>query len=258
MSTVEAARICNAPNVLIAYPTGPWLVFDLVGGAVAWELVIIPAFLHRAKSVLNARQRDDGHGDVHQIFTSRHLPDSELVAIPISVALGYFLPSILMLFKTTPATVGVWLFFPIYVTIVRQTIRSVIAVIRRVSPTNVHLASNQRSLFFVYLLPIICSILAHVFFIWSLTQPDDRKEMTRSTIVFIEVDAQFIFWTVLYWMLVEVGWRVPLTTVLTSLLIGPGAGTCVGWMYREKLIHHGDDGNESADEPADEETPLLQ
>jgi hypothetical protein len=82
--------------------------------------------------------------------------------------------------------------------------------------------------------------------------------MTRSTIVFIEVDTQFIFWTVLYWMLVEVGWRVPLTTVLTSLLIGPGAGTCVGWMYREKLIHHDDDGNESADEPADEETPLLQ
>ncbi|CAG7560016.1 unnamed protein product [Fusarium equiseti] len=258
VSTVEAARICNAPNVLIAYPTGPWLVFDLVGGAVVWELVIIPAFLHRARSVLNARQRDDGHGDVHQIFTSRHLPDSELVAIPISVALGYFLPSILMLFKTTPATVGVWLFFPIYVTIVRQTIRSVIAVIRRVSPTNIHLASNRRSLFFVYLLPIICSILAHVFFIWSLTQPDDRKEMTRSTIVFIEVDTQFIFWTVLYWMLVEVGWRVPLTTVLTSLLIGPGAGTCVGWMYREKLIHHDDDGNESADEPADEETPLLQ
>ncbi|EWG46062.1 hypothetical protein FVEG_15915 [Fusarium verticillioides 7600] len=51
VSTVESARICNAPNALIAYPTGPWLVFDLVGGAVVWELVIIPAFLHRARSV---------------------------------------------------------------------------------------------------------------------------------------------------------------------------------------------------------------
>ncbi|PTD02317.1 hypothetical protein FCULG_00012019 [Fusarium culmorum] len=241
VSTVEAARICNAPNVLIAYPTGPWLVFDLVGGAVVWELVIIPAFLHRARN-----------------FHEPSSPDSELVAIPISVAIGYFVPSILMLFKTTPATVGVWLFFPIYVTIVRQVIRSVIAVIRRVSPTNIHLASNRRSFLFVYLLPIVCSILAHVFFIWSLTRPDDRKEMTRSTIVFIEVDTQFIFWTVLYWMLVEVGWRVPLTTIVTSIVVGPGAGTCVGWMYREKLIHHDNEEAAGNAQPADEETPLLQ
>jgi hypothetical protein len=259
VSTVESARICNAPNVLIAYPTGPWLVFDLVGGAVVWELVIIPAFLHRARSVLNAQRRDDG-GDVHQIFTSRHLPDSELVAIPISVALGYFLPSFLMLFYTTPETIGIWLFFPIYVEVIRQIIRHTIFALRRVDPTLVHLASNRWSLLFVYMLPIVCSILAHVSFIWSLTRPDDRKEMTRSIIVFIEVNAQFIFWTVLYWMLVEVGWRVPLTTIITSIVVGPGAGTCVGWIYREKLIHHDNDednGDENAAQP-DEETPLLQ
>ncbi|KAF4998254.1 hypothetical protein FGRMN_3303 [Fusarium graminum] len=257
VSTVEAARICNAPNVLIAYPTGPWLVFDLVGGAVVWELVIIPAFLHRTKSILNSRKRNDGNGDIQHIFTSRHLPDSELVAIPISVALGFFLPSILMLFYTTPATIGIWLFFPIYVTIIRQITRKIVTAVKRASPVNIHLASNGRSLLFVYLLPIICSVLAHVFFIWSLTQHDDRKEMTRSTIVFIEVDTQFIFWTVLYWMLVEVGWRVPLTTVILSLIIGPGAGTCVGWMYREKLIHHDNEQDENAAQPADEESPLL-
>ncbi|KAG5755102.1 hypothetical protein H9Q72_006440 [Fusarium xylarioides] len=257
VSTVESARICNAPNVLIAYPTGPWLVFDLVGGAVVWELVIIPAFLHRARSVLNA-QRDEG-GDVHQIFTSRHLPDSELVAIPISVALGYFLPSFLMLFYTTPETIGIWLFFPIYVEIIRQIIRHTISALRRVDPTLVHLASNRWSLLFVYILPLVCSVLAHVSFIWSLTRPDDRKEMTRSIIVFIEVNSQFIFWTVLYWMLVEVGWRVPLTTIITSIVVGPGAGTCVGWIYREKLIHHDndEDNGDNAQTP-DEETPLLQ
>lgn len=255
VSTVESARICNAPNVLIAYPTGPWLVFDLVGGAVVWELVIIPAFLHRARSVLNA-QRDEG-GDVHQIFTSRHLPDNELVAIPISVALGYFLPSFLMLFHTTPETIGIWLFFPIYVEIIRQIIRQTISALRRVDPSLVHLASNRWSLLFVYILPLICSVLAHVSFIWSLAQPDDRKEMTRSIIVFIEVNAQFIFWTVLYWMLVEVGWRVPLTTMVTSIVVGPGAGTCVGWMYREKLIHHDNEQDNESDQTADEETPLL-
>ncbi|KAF5021227.1 hypothetical protein F66182_6746 [Fusarium sp. NRRL 66182] len=258
VSTVEAARICNAPNVLIAYPTGPWLVFDLVGGAVVWELVIIPAFLHRARRVLNAQDRNDGGGEVRSVLTSRHLPGSELVAIPVSVAVGYFLPSMLMLFYTTPATIGIWLFFPVHVTIIRQITRRLVVSVRRADPRTVHLASNRRSLLFVYLLPVVCSVLSHVFFIWSLTRPDDRKEMTRSTIVFIQVDTQFIFWTVLYWMLVEVGWRVPLATAATSLVVGPGAGTCVGWMYREKLIHDGDDEDESAAEPADEETPLLQ
>ncbi|KAF5013445.1 hypothetical protein FDECE_557 [Fusarium decemcellulare] len=261
VSTVEAARICNAPNVLIAYPTGPWLVFDLLGGAVVWELVIIPAFLHRARSVILAQKRHEEESEPHEVMMSRHLPDSELVAIPFSIAIGYFLPSLLMLFHTSPATIGVWLFFPVYVSILRQGTRKIVNLAKRVDPTTIHLASNRTSLIFVYALPIICSILAHVLVIWSLTQPDDRKEMTKSTIVFIEIDTQFIFWTVLYWMLVEVGWRVPLTTVLTSILVGPGAGTCIGWIYREKLIHNGHEngpGEEDAAQPADEETPLLQ
>ncbi|KAF4978685.1 hypothetical protein FZEAL_4979 [Fusarium zealandicum] len=258
VSSVEAARICNAPNVLIAYPTGPWLVFDLVGGAVVWQLVIIPAFLHRARSIVTAQKRQDEDGEAH-VTMSRHLPDSELVAIPVSVAMGYVLPSMLMLFLTSPVTIGIWLFFPIYVTIIRQVTRKIVNYVKSAEPTTVHLASHRPSLIFVYALPAICSVLAHVFFIWSLTQPDDRKEMTKSTIIFIEVDTQFIFWTVLYWMLVEVGWRVPLTTALASIVVGPGAGTCVGWVYREKLIHHDhEEGDEDAAEPADEETPLLR
>ncbi|RSL64743.1 hypothetical protein CEP54_004542 [Fusarium duplospermum] len=257
VSSVEAARICNAPNVLIAYPTGPWLVFDLVGGAVVWELVIIPAFLHRARKVIAEQERRDEDGESHDV-TSRHLPDSELVAIPVSVALGYFLPSFFMFFFTSPVSIGIWLFFPIYVSLIRQATRKIVNLVKRADPTTIHLASSRLSLIFVYALPVICSILAHILVIWSLTLPDDRKEMTKSTIVFIEVDTQFIFWTVLYWMLVEVGWRVPLTTVVTALLVGPGAGTCIGWIYREKLIHDHEEASEENAEPADEETPLLQ
>ncbi len=33
VSLVEAARVCNAPNKLIKYPTLPWIVFNLIGGA---------------------------------------------------------------------------------------------------------------------------------------------------------------------------------------------------------------------------------
>ncbi len=63
VSTVEAARICNGPSLLIAYPTGPWLVFNLMGGAMVWELLITPAFFHRSKQLLEARERAASEGD---------------------------------------------------------------------------------------------------------------------------------------------------------------------------------------------------
>ncbi|KAK7420194.1 hypothetical protein QQX98_002847 [Neonectria punicea] len=270
VSIVEAARICNAPNVLIAYPTGPWLVLNLLGGAVVWELVITPAFLNSSQALFAARKRhrESGHGQGSEPQAedhSRHLPDTEVFAIPIGVALGYFLPSVLMLVFNSPVTIGIWLFFPIYVSLIRQAVRKIVTAVKRVDHTLIHLESNRGSLIVVYALPVILSIAAHVFIIWNMTQLDDRKKLTKSTLTFVEIDIQFIAWTVLYWMLVEVGWRVPLATAVSAVIVGPGAGTCLGWVYREKLIHdhHGDDhaedqSHEQTGRPADEETPLLQ
>ncbi|CAM1507838.1 Fc.00g046860.m01.CDS01 [Cosmosporella sp. VM-42] len=269
VSIVEAARICNAPNVLIAYPTGAWLVFDLVGGAVVWELVIIPAFLHRARKVSLARKIRDSNeeseeGSLSSEDHGRHLPDTEVIAIPVSVAIGYVIPSFLMLLLRSPAIIGVWLFFPVYVSLIRQATRRIVTYWRSVDPTPIHLESNWWSLLFVYALPSLCSILAHLYILGDMTQRDDRKELTRSTTAFIEIDIFFIALTVLYWMLVEVGWRVPLATVVSSVIVGPGAGTCLGWVYREKLIHEDHDaeaeqrGDEEAGQQADEETPLLR
>ncbi|KAF7550361.1 hypothetical protein G7Z17_g5760 [Cylindrodendrum hubeiense] len=274
VTTVEAARVCNAPHVLVAYPTGPWLVFNLLGGAVVWELVITPAFIHSTQALFAARKRrqdsNEGHDPAPQAEDqSSHLPDTEVIAIPVSVAIGYFVPSILMLVFNSPATIGIWLLFPVYVSLIRQAVRKVVTAVKRADPTLIHLESNRRSLAIVYALPVLLSIAAHVFIIWNLTQPDDRKKMTKSTLTFIEIDIQFILWTVLYWMLVEVGWRVPLATAVSSFVVGPGAGTCLGWVYREKLIHDRPDNHNGTEEPesgvdeptgrpADEETPLLQ
>lgn len=269
VSTVEAARICNAPNVLIAYPTGPWLVFNLIGGAVVWELLIIPAFLHRARMVYLARNKrdDETQGDHLPMAqeNSRHLPESEIVAIPVSIAIGFFVPSVLMLILKSPTAIGVWLFFPIYVSLLRQSTRKLVTYLRSVDPSTIHIESSWWSLGYIYAVPVLCSVLAHFIALGNVTRPDDRKEMTRSTLTFIEIDVLFIFFTVLYWMLVEVGWQVPLATIASSIVAGPGAGFCAGWIYREGLIHdiyHGEsDIEDSDDEPAEgrtnEETPLL-
>lgn len=272
--TVEAARRCNRPNALIAKPTLWWLLFNLLGGALVWQLVIVPAFLHRAKALVQADRTlnnddDDGDDDEEAAVAAadaeqdRTLPDSEAVAIPIAIAVGYFLPSVLMLVFNSPVAITIWLFFPLYVSLVRQGVRLLIDRIRRVSPTSIHHESHWQCVALLYTLPIVLSVAAHLFVLWNLSQADDRKKMTKLTVSFIEIDFQFIAWTVLYWVFVETGWRVPLSMVATSVIAGPGAGICVGWLYRERLVKGGFAGVAELfiggdEERLGEEAPLLR
>ncbi|KAG7288429.1 hypothetical protein NEMBOFW57_004780 [Staphylotrichum longicolle] len=272
VSTVEAARICNRPSPLIAYPTGPWLVFTLIGGAIVWELAIIPAFFHRSRAIIAARrqggpQQLTGPSDPTFGESMRHLAHAaETVAIPAAVALGYVVPSLLMLTLDTPTTVVAWLFFPVWVSLVRQAVRRVALLARERWSGSLHLESNRLALLGVYAVPIVCSILAQAHLIWTLTQPEDRKEMTRSTLKTITIEAVFVLLTVLYWILVEAGWRVALVMLVTSFVLGPGAGICVGWIYREQTVDPDRSvtvvavGSRRASEDADpsEETPLLR
>jgi hypothetical protein len=67
----------------------------------------------------------------------------------------------------------------------------------------------------------------------------------------------------LYWLFIEAGWKVALVMVVTSAILGPGAGICVGWIYREQHVDL--DGRTPAvavgvtrhDQPS-EESPLLR
>ncbi|TFB03857.1 hypothetical protein CCMA1212_004117 [Trichoderma ghanense] len=266
--TVEAARRCNRSSGLIARPTVWWLLFNLLGGAVVWQLVIVPAFLHRAKALVAAaeeeeeEEEDDAVRTAEERLEDRTLPDSEAVAIPIAVAVGYFVPSALMLALHSPATIGIWLLFPLYVSIVRQAVRYVVERIRRASPVSIHHESHWQCVVLVYALPIALSVAAHVLLLWNIARhDDDRKKMTRLTASFIEIDVQFIAFTVLYWVFVEAGWRVPLAMVAISVVAGPGAGVCLGWLLRERLVKYGFAGRKARGEEEDgrvgEERPLL-
>ncbi|KAF6828975.1 hypothetical protein CPLU01_08205 [Colletotrichum plurivorum] len=280
VTTVESARLCNAPNVLIANPTGPWLLINLLGGAVVWELAVIPAFIHRSRSILLAR-RKAGRDAVENAPSkdpdfgakSRHLAvDAEVLAIPVSVAWGFVLPSILMLIYNTPALIGVWLFFPVWVSLIRKAVRWGVLRLQKRQRRSLHLESHAVSLLLMYLVPIVCSVLSYVLLIWSLFQRDDRKELTRATVKFIEIDMVFTGLTVLYWLFVEAGWKVALVTVAAAIPLGPGAGICVGWIYRDSQIREhlkhwvaehwsrdgGEENNEEGRASASEETPLLR
>jgi hypothetical protein len=168
----------------------------------------------------------------------RHLANAaEIIAIPVAVAIGCVLPSVLMLALDSAVPIAVWLFFPLWVSLVRQAVRYVVGHVAALQKESVHLESHWWALAVVYAVPFICSVLAHGFMLWNLiTQHDDQKEMTRATIKFIEIDIAFIALTVLYWLLVEAGWRVVVIMIVVSIFLGPGAGVCVGWVWRENAV----------------------
>ncbi|KAG6002386.1 hypothetical protein E4U21_003146 [Claviceps maximensis] len=285
VSTVESARPVNAKNPVVSRPTLPWLVFNLVGGALVWQLVIVPAFILAAKTwpckgAAHGRLRpgdeededqdQDENDDASANIRGRELAQTEVLAIPLAVALGFYVPSMLMLVATSPLSIGVWLFFPAYVSLIRQLVRHLLAFMSRFfrSPpttSTCHVESHVRTYLAVYALPILASLLAHAFMVFNfLTGADDRKELTRTTVKFIEIDFQYIGLTLLYWVFVEVGWRAPLAMVASSVLLGPGAGLALGWLYREKLITSGqavlprDSLDEDEAGQVDEQTPLVR
>ncbi|CAK7225295.1 hypothetical protein SBRCBS47491_005838 [Sporothrix bragantina] len=270
VSTVEAARICNGPSLLIAYPTGPWLVFNLMGGAMVWQLIIIPAFFRRSKDIANIKHdplpEESGPASLGE---GRHLTVvAEVVAIPVAVALGYVAPSLAMLLTAAPVAIAVWLFFPVYVSLIRQGVRFLVKrAIHSHSTRTLYLESHTPSLLAVYAVPLLLSLASHGIVVWSLltSQPDDRQEMTRSVLRFIEIDFFFIVLTVLYWILVEAGWRVVAVVLATSVVLGPGAGLCLGWIFREKQLGlaegpEDEEGEGEGEDPLapDEESPLLR
>ncbi|KAJ6781588.1 hypothetical protein PWT90_06128 [Aphanocladium album] len=271
--TAESARGCNRPARLVANPTPAWLLFNLLGGAIVWQLLIVPAQIQRLRNIF-VKQKDETGNDEEEVGgdrlealgvdLDRNLAGSEVFAIPISVAAGYYVPSILMLVFNSPAAIGTWLFFPLYVSLVRQGVRwAVQRAWDHTAERNVHLETHRRSLLAVYAVPLLSSLVSHAGIIWNLTRPDDRKEMTRSCVKFIEIDFAFIGVTILYWVLVETNWKVPAYMVGISALLGPGAGTLGGWLLREHAIEKELGavidlvvGEETAGEPS-EQTPLL-
>ncbi|KAK8062759.1 hypothetical protein PG997_014856 [Apiospora hydei] len=267
---VESARLCNRRSWLLARPTLSWLVFNLIGGALVWDIVIVPEFLRRAKHVQAAKEsaaaeqlRDvDSFIDVEVRGLTSQV---EVYAIPLAVLFGFVAPSVAMLATAGhPIAVVVWLFFPLWVSLVRYVVK-VVGVNAIRDPEPHRLESHRLSLGLVYAVPVVCSIASHVFLLVNVFgSPDDRREMTRATTKFIQIDTLIIGATVLYWLLVEAGLLTMLVMIVSSVVLGPGAGLSGSWLMREKAIERYPDGagGERAaagdEQDPDEESPLLR
>lgn len=267
ISLVESARLSNKPSRVISKPTLPWLVFNLGGGFLIWDLVIVPSFLQRAKNVQAARESRTAErvrevdSDIDREVRSLS-SQVESYAIPIAVIVGFLVPSLVMLILNDPISIGVWLFFPLWVAVVRYAVK-LVGVNSIIDPEPNHLESHRWPTIGAYAAPAVCSILAHGFLLWNLFGPEDRKEMTMATIRFLQINVVIIILTVLYWILIEAGVVVTLAFIGASILLGPGAGLSVAWVLRERAIERyfdgtGTPGGDAQQGESHEETPLLR
>lgn len=260
ITLVESARIFNQPSILIRSPTVTLLLFNLAAGAVAWQGIIVPSFIHRsrrAERVRNSAQKpslniDSVEGKSTSLLAKREPRDpnrgaerrhlhssSEIYAIPLAVIIGYVIPSLIWLFAPSPTIIIFWLFFPLWVSLVRQLIRCLLILLPLFpqftgdQKDTIHLESNTRSLILAYSTPVILSIISHAILFNNLQQPDDSSPTTRAALAFIEIDFAAIAVTVYYWLLLEAGWKILGLTIAASLAAGPGAGLVLGWILRE-------------------------
>ncbi|TAQ83388.1 hypothetical protein B7494_g8283 [Chlorociboria aeruginascens] len=260
---VESARIFNSPNYVIRNPTLPWLFFNLAGGAVVWQVIIIPAFIARARRACRVQdstrspnlQNQDwaetstnstdevGERDPNRGSSKRHLHNQvEIYAISISVVIGYVLPSIAMLFIPNPISITAWLFFPLWVSLARQAIRYLLILLPQFpqftdsdSDTH-HMESYAHSVSVVYALSVFLSIVSQSIIFNDLLEGQDGSPITGAALGLIEVDFLAVALTVFYLLLLEAGWVVLSLSLVCSILAGPGAGLVLGWILREKKL----------------------
>lgn len=272
VSLLESARVCNVKEKVLRWPTAIWsTVVALPGGGVLVGGVLVPVLLRRGRDVAVAGREEGVVADVRDPdrgVEMRYLDQKgDGVAVPVSVLLGCVVPGVVMLVTKSPVAVGVWLLFPVWTALVRMGVREVV---NRFGGERVEgglqMARDWKVMLWMYAVPVLASAVAHGFLVWSLfARRDDRKEMARATTKAVEIEMGYMLLSMVYFGLVEAGWRTAGVMILATVLAGPGAGVCLGWVYRETII----DGQKGTrvvavgarprdPEEAGEETPLLR
>ncbi|KAI0437955.1 hypothetical protein F4803DRAFT_536764 [Xylaria telfairii] len=273
---VETARACNQRSWNIRFPTLSWLAFNLVGGTFIWDLWIIPVFLKHAKDLRAERAKEDeleqgqengtSFDDEERVMLERSfITRADVYAVPLAVAIGFIVPSVLMLVLKDAVPVIIWIFYPLWVAVVHLAVKFIAVRLLRVNGP-IYVESHPPSVTLVYALPFIASLLTHALFIWNLFCKNDSRQMTRSALKFIEIDFLFIAVSVMYWVFAESGVVPAVLMLVFSVFLGPGAALCLTWMIREKaisafVISSAEDGSDEESDGDDstvhEDTPLL-
>jgi hypothetical protein len=152
---VESQRQGESPNVVVRYPAAPWLLVNIVSGAIVTPLVMAPGYFHHPRRCLCKQQQSRMASP--DSLPNRAVHASAKLAIPLSVTGRFIIPLMTLIFASSPTTVMLWQFFPIYVAILfrlRSTILSQL-------PPTLSAASQGRSKELLFTIPILLSILSY-------------------------------------------------------------------------------------------------
>lgn len=233
---------------VVRWPVATWMLAQVVTAGVVLGQVQMPGCIARGRVLRGRVTRNPGPGGIPAAgLLGRGLVggEREVYALAAAVAVGYFLPTALML--TAPpasgfatAVVILWQFFPVGVEVLRRSI------LRQTSPGpaaetgTYHPESHPRALLSLYALPCLFSLLTHLNLVrttfWPRTGGEGELRLTRDAIGVLVLDFWLVVGSALVWLGREGGWRGVGAAVGVGVLAGPGAGVCVGWVVREGWI----------------------
>lgn len=208
-----------------------WLLYGLVMGALAWQLIIVPAFLHQHHRYEQQRQHQQQPRKAVQVNDADAYP----LTIPLSIVLGLLLPVTYMLIHPTDIVPTLlFLFCPILIALT-QTFLSILG-----------LRATTKSPLIFYAIPILASTLSHTAILFLPILDGPASSAGAAALRFLRLDHTIIYFTILYWIAASSSTTqvsssaksTPnvLITIVTTVVLGPGAGVCVGWM-----VHSGAD-----------------
>lgn len=238
---------------IVENPAVPWLIYNLALGAFCWQAVIVPA------SIIQHHQSPQPRSDSHSRPRSADDEQQEgedpdpapAPSIPLSIALGLLVPSAVMLARpSSTAAVLAWLVFPLWISLAQR----------------LPLPSSRRRLFPrlpLCAIPTLWSVAFHALLLADLLRvqlplplplpADDNPQPSavRSAMLLLEVDHAAIFATYLHWAFAtsasrRAGARAVVLAVVSALLLGPGAGVCLGWWARCRRGGGGSGGGQQA------------
>lgn len=245
---LESSRVANQAHRVIKYPTPALMMVNIVGGLVVFPLVLCPAFLLKSQNEQRleplvptvtaecASVISETTPLTHP--TGRHvLSAAEIYSIPLSVFLGFIIPSItLFLHPDNEVLIALWQLFPVYVAILRYILRAVLLrTVPHLCVNNIHVEGDNVGLLYVYGAPSTASLLIHLFHVWHALAPSSGPNpQVHAVLHVLVVDFWAIALTMIYWLWFEGGIKPATIALSAGLVAGPGAGVCGGWIMREK------------------------
>ena len=152
---VESQRQGESPNVVVRYLAAPWLLVNIVSGAIVAPLVMAPGYFHHSRRCL--RKQQQSRMASADCLPNRAVHASAKLAIPLSVIGGFIIPLMTLIFAPSPTTVMLWQFFPIYVAILFHLLSTILSQL----PPTLSAASQGRSKELLFTIPILLSILSY-------------------------------------------------------------------------------------------------